>query len=157
VAAYLTYPIRYFVYDETYWFTAMVFVSAIVFDSFSKQWRRNPPKRYGKMRRTIVLTSAICIYLSLWSCYFVFNGKITDTDGDEVPVYEAIKNFIKSPWWTDLKQTFEDTWQFAKHNGWYETWKQIIDTMDADGEQNAYKVGKYLDFAVGVLVKTTLM
>lgn len=26
------------------------------------------------------------------------------------------------------------------HNGWYETWKQIVDSIDADGEQNAYKV-----------------
>lgn len=139
-AAYLTYPIRYVVYDETYWFTGMVFMSAIIFDVYSKEWRRTPPKRHGVIKRTVLLSTAVVIYLSLWSCYFYFNGKITDSEGDQVPVHEAIRNFLKSPWWTDLKQTFHDTWTFAKHNGWYETWKQIIDTMDADGEQNAYKV-----------------
>ncbi|CAO1401361.1 unnamed protein product [Diamesa tonsa] len=138
--AYIVYPLRYVIYDETYWFTGMIFASSLAFEQFSKQWRRDPPKRYGVVRRTLVLTTCICLYLSLWTGYFFFNGKITDSDGDEVPVHEAIKNFLKSPWWTDLKQTFTDTWQFAKHNGWYETWNQIIDSIDADGEQNAYKV-----------------
>lgn len=140
VFAYVVYPLRYFVYDETYWFTGMVFASALGFEQFSKQWRREPPKRHGVLRRTIVLSTCVILYLSLWTGYFVFNGKITDSEGDEVPVHEAIKNFIKSPWWTDLKQTFVETWRFAKHNGWYETWKQIVDSIDADGEQNAYKV-----------------
>lgn len=140
IAAYLVYPIRYYVYDETYWFTGMVFVSALTFDHFSKQWRREPPKRHGPVRRTIVLSTCVVLYLAVWSSYFFFNGKITDSEGDEVPVHEAIRNFIKSPWWTDLKQTFVETWQFAQHNGWYETWKQIVDSIDADGEQNAYKV-----------------
>ncbi|CRL01978.1 CLUMA_CG015048, isoform A [Clunio marinus] len=140
IVAYIVYPLRYFVYDETYWFTAMVFASALSFEQFSKQWRREPPKRHGALRRTIVLSTCVMLYLSLWTGYFYFNGKITDSEGDEVPVHEAIKNFLKSPWWTDLKQTFIDTWRFAKHNGWYETWKQIVDSIDADGEQNAYKV-----------------
>lgn len=139
VTAYLIYPLRFWVYDETYWFTAMMFGAAIVFDIFSKEWRREPPKRHSKTRRTVVLSGAVCIYLAVWSCYFVFNGKVTDSDGDEVPVHEAIKHFFTSPWWTDLKQTFQDTWQYGQHHGWYETWKQIIDNMDPDGEQNAYK------------------
>jgi len=140
LAAYVIYPLRYFVYDETYWFTGMVFGSALTFEQFSKQWRREPPKRHSKVRRTIELSTCVVLYLSVWSAYFVFNGKITDSEGDEVPVHEAIKNFLKSPWWTDLKQTFVDTWRFAQHNGWYETWKQIVDSIDIDGEQNAYKI-----------------
>lgn len=140
LAAYIIYPLRYFVYDETYWFTGMVFGSALTFEQFSKQWRREPPKRHSKIRRTIELSTCVVLYLSVWSAYFVFNGKITDSEGDEVPVHEAIKNFLKSPWWTDLKQTFVDTWRFAQHNGWYETWKQIVDSIDIDGEQNAYKI-----------------
>ncbi|XP_037924259.1 dnaJ homolog subfamily C member 22 [Hermetia illucens] len=140
VAAYIAYPLRYFLYDETYWFTATVFASALAFDHWSKEWRREPLKRHGALRRTLYLSMAASLYLSLWGCYFVFNGTITDNDGDEVPVHEAIKNLLMSPWWTDLKQSLYDTWQYAQHNGWYETWKQIIDTMDIDGEQNAYKV-----------------
>lgn len=136
----MVYPIRYWIYDDTYWFTGMVFASALAFDALSKDWRREPPKRHGKLKRTVVLSACVCIYLSMWGSFFFFNGKITDSEGDEVPVHEAIGNFLKSPWWTDLKQTYTDTWNFAKHNGWSETWKQILDSIDADGEQNAYKV-----------------
>lgn len=55
-------------------------------------------------------------------------------------MHEAIKHFFTSPWWTDIKQSFVDTYQYAQHHGWYETWKQVIDLLDADGEQNAYRV-----------------
>ena len=143
VAAYVTYPLRYFVYDETYWMTAMIIASAMVFDHYSKEWRRDPPKRNTLKKRCLYLTTAIMIYAALWGSFFYFNGKITDSEGDEVPVHEAIGHVFNSPWWTDLKQTFSDTWQYAQHHGWYETWKQIIDTMDADGEQNAFKVSPF--------------
>lgn len=138
--AYFVYPLRYFVYDESVWFTAMVFASTLAFENNSKQWRREPPKRHSTLRRTIVLGCCVMLYMSLWTGYFYFNGKITDSDGDEVPVHEALRNFLKSPWWTDLKQTCHETWRFMLHNGWHETWKQIVDSIDADGEQNAYKV-----------------
>lgn len=140
LAAYIAYPVRYYVYDETYWMTIMLVVSAIAFEMFSKEWRREPPKRNSTKKRIAYLSTAGLIYLSLWGSFLYFNGKITDTDGDEVPVSEAIYNFLGSPWWTDLKTTLNDTWQFAQHNGWYETWKQILDTLDVDGEQNAFKV-----------------
>ncbi|XP_055529291.1 dnaJ homolog subfamily C member 22 [Wyeomyia smithii] len=140
VGAYLSYPLRYFVLDEAYWFTLMAFASAFAFDNYSKQWNLDVPKREKPLKRAAIIIPCVLLYLSLWGCFFYFNGTITDSDGDEVPVHEAIHNFIKSPWWTDLKQTVADTIQFAKHNGWAEVWKQIIDSMDADGEQNAYKV-----------------
>ncbi|EDS27507.1 wurst [Culex quinquefasciatus] len=140
VAAYLAYPIRYFVLDESYWFMAVSSVSGFVFDHFSKEWDTKVPKRQKLMKRASILVPCILAYLALWGCFLYFNGTITDSDGDEVPVHEAIHNFIKSPWWTDLKQTIHDTILFAQHNGWAEVWKQIVDSMDADGEQNAYKV-----------------
>ena len=79
----------------------------------------------------------------MWSCYFVFNGKITDTDGDEVPVHEALNNFFASPWWADFKQTLQDTYRYGQHHGWYETWKEIFEQLDVDGERNAHKVSIY--------------
>lgn len=140
IASYVSYLSRYFIFDDTWWMTLTVVVTALVFDSFSKQWMLQRPKRRRLVRRAVVMSMAILLYMSLWGSYFYFNGTITDSDGDEVPVHEAIHNFLKSPWWTDLKQTLSDTWAFAQHNGWGEIWKQIIDSMDADGEQNAYKV-----------------
>ncbi|XP_055628779.1 dnaJ homolog subfamily C member 22-like isoform X1 [Toxorhynchites rutilus septentrionalis] len=140
VGAYISYPIRYFVLDEAYWFTTLAFCSAFAFDNFSKEWDLDVPKRKKPLRRAAILVPCVLLYLSLWGCFLYFNGTITDSEGDEVPVHEAIHNFIKSPWWTDLKQTVSDTIHFARHNGWTEVWKQIIDSMDVDGEQNAYKI-----------------
>lgn len=139
-AAYITYPIRYIIYDDTYWLTATLVASALAFDYFSKEWRRDPPKKRSLKKRFFYLTCGVILYFSLWGAFFYFNGKITDSDGDEVPVHEAITNFLKSPWWTDLKQTLSDTWQYGQHHGWYEIYKQVIESLDVDGEQNAYKV-----------------
>lgn len=140
ITAYVSYLTRYIIFDDTYWMTICVFATTFIFDGYSKQWRLERPKREKPMKRIIIWSTAVLVYLALWSSYFYFNGTITDSEGDEVPVHEALHNFWRSPWWTDLKQTLHDTWVFAQHNGWKEIWKQIIDTMDADGEQNAYKV-----------------
>lgn len=59
------------------------------------------------------------LYLSLWTSYFYFNGKVTDSNGDEIPVHEAIQHFFTSPFWTDLKQSLYDTYVYAQHHGWF--------------------------------------
>ncbi|KRT80832.1 Chaperone [Oryctes borbonicus] len=87
-----------------------------------------------------IVSACGILYLSLWCCYFYFNGKVTDSNGDTVPFHEALHHFFTSPWWTDLKQSLYDTYVFAQHHGWYEVYKQIIDLSDVTGEQNAYKV-----------------
>lgn len=138
--AYLFYLLRYIVYDESFWFTGMVFAAAGAFDNKSKEWRREPLKRHSKKRRAAVLGTYVIVYLAVFGAYLWFNGKITDSDGEEVPFHEALKNFLKSSWWTDIKQTCADLWTYAQHHGWGEIWKQIIESIDADGEQNAYKV-----------------
>lgn len=140
LASYLTYPVRYVIYDDTYWMTGMMVVCAFTFDHFSKEWRREPAKKYSMKRRFAVLSAAVCVYLMIWAAYFYFNGKITDADGDEVPLREAVYNVLNSPWWKELKQTLSDTYLFAKHHGWYETYRQIINSLDVDGEKNAFQV-----------------
>lgn len=139
LAAYAAYPLRYYIYDETIWFTVMVLASACAFDTFSKEWRRRS-KKQGVIKRVAVFGLCVCLYLSLWCSYLYFHGTITDSEGDEVPVYEALHHFFTSPWWLDVKQCLYDTYQYAQHHGWYEVWKQIIDLSDPHGEQNAYKV-----------------
>ncbi|XP_022903352.1 dnaJ homolog subfamily C member 22 [Onthophagus taurus] len=138
--AYVGYLVRYIYFDESVWFSSMIVTSALAFDTFSKEWRKDPPKRKSFFKRVFVLTTCGILYLSLWSCYFYFNGKITDSNGDTVPVHEAFHHFFTSPWWTDLKQSLHDIYIYAQHHGWYEIYKQIIDLSDVNGEQNAYKV-----------------
>ncbi|KAK5642835.1 hypothetical protein RI129_009002 [Pyrocoelia pectoralis] len=140
VITYFSYLSRWYFYDDSVWLTIIVFTSALVFDSFSKQWRRKPREKKSLVKRIAILALCGTLYLSMWSAYFYFNGKITDSNGDEVPVHEALHHFFTSPWWTDLKQSLYDVYIFAQHHGWYEVWKQIIDLSDPQGEQNAYKV-----------------
>lgn len=141
LAAYISYPLsKYFILDETYQFTAITFFSQLAFDTYSKQWRLKPTTKRSKIVRFVTFMLCISLYLFLWSSYMYFNGKITDSEGNEVPVHEALHHFFTSPWWTDLKQSLYDVWIYAQHHGWYEVWKQIIDLTDPMGEQNAYKV-----------------
>ncbi|ALC49195.1 wus, partial [Drosophila busckii] len=140
LAALAAYPMRYLIYDETYSLLLTALVSAWAFDVLSKQWRRTPPARRGAAERTLKFTGALCIYFSIWGCVVFFNGTITDEDGGEVPLHEALHNFLASAWWTDLKQALLDTYNYAQHHGWYETWREVFESMDVDGERNAYKV-----------------
>ncbi|KAJ2954023.1 hypothetical protein O0L34_g2234 [Tuta absoluta] len=139
LAAYAVYPLRYYVYDESVWFTCMVLASALAFDSFSKEWRRKRTKR-ALIKRVAVIAVCMCLYLSQWCSYLYFYGTITDGEGEEIPVYEALHHFFTSPWWLDVKQCLYDTYQHAQHHGWYDVWRQIIELSDPHGEQNAYKV-----------------
>lgn len=140
VGALVSYPARYLIYDETYSLLLTALISALAFDALSKQWRRTPPRRRGATERTLKFTGALCIYFSLWGCVILFNGTITDEDGSEVPIHEALQNFLASAWWTDLKQALHDTYNYAQHHGWYEIWREVFESMDVDGERNAYKV-----------------
>ncbi|XP_034110322.1 dnaJ homolog subfamily C member 22 [Drosophila nasuta] len=140
LGAFVTYPARYFIYDETYSLLLTALVSALAFDAVSKQWRRTPPRRRSPTERTLKFTGALCIYLGVWGCVIFFNGTIPDEDGGEVPIHEALHNFLASAWWTDLKQALLDTYNYAQHHGWYETWREVFESMDVDGERNAYKV-----------------
>ncbi|KAF5305261.1 hypothetical protein FQA39_LY09226 [Lamprigera yunnana] len=138
--SYISYLLRWHFYDESIWLTTTVFAAALAFDSLSKHWRRKPREKRSWVKRILLLSLCSTVYLSIWGGYFYFNGKITDSNGDEIPVHEALHHFFTSPWWTDLKQSLYDVYIFAQHHGWYEVWKQIIDLTDPQGEQNAYKV-----------------
>ncbi|XP_066991069.2 dnaJ homolog subfamily C member 22 [Anabrus simplex] len=138
-AAYAVYPLRSYIADDSNWFTTMTFLAALAFDNKSKRWRRHVKKR-SLCRRIVTLTLCGLLYSSLWCSYLYFNAKITDSDGEEVRIHEALHHFFSSPLWTEFKQSLDDTWTYAQHHGWYETWKQIIDLSDPHGEQNAYKV-----------------
>ncbi|EDW06770.1 dnaJ homolog subfamily C member 22 [Drosophila mojavensis] len=138
--AFVGYLARFYIYDETYSLLVTSLLSALVFDSFVKQWRRTPERRRSKGERTLYLGTAVCIYVAIWSSVVLFNGSITDDDGGEVPIYEALQNFLASAWWTDLKQALYDTYTYGQHHGWYETWREVFESMDVDGERTAYKV-----------------
>lgn len=140
VASYLCYPTLYYIGDDSTWMGFMVIVSYLSFDSFAKEWRLRPTKKKSLRRRLSILFIAVVIYSALWSSYFYFNATITDNDGEEIKLSDAVKHFLTSPIWLDLKASLEATWQQARNQGFWATWRQIIELSDPRGEINAYRV-----------------
>ncbi|KAM0724393.1 DnaJ-like protein subfamily C member 22 [Formica fusca] len=138
--AYLFYPTLYYIGDDTMWIFLMVIASSLSFDTFSKQWRLKPKKKRSFVRRMTVLGLALMLYFIVIGSYLYFNAVITDSEGEEIKLSEAIQHFLTSPIWTDLKASLEATWNHAKHQGFWATWAQLVDLTDPRGEINAFKI-----------------
>ena len=99
-------------------------ISAIFVNWKGKEWDKNPQKpRKGFCRRLSTLTLCGLIYLTLWGATIYLNASVTTKDGQEIPLREAIPNFFNSPAWADTM------------------WEEIMDKLDASGEDSALKVG----------------
>ncbi|XP_071559857.1 dnaJ homolog subfamily C member 22 [Temnothorax nylanderi] len=138
--AYLFYPTLYYIGDDTMWIFVMVIASSLSFDTFSKQWRLKPKKRKSFIRRMAYLGLALMLFFAIIGSYLYFNAVVTDSEGEEIKLSEAVRHFLTSPIWTDLKASLEATWNQAKHQGFWATWAQLVDLTDPRGEINAYKV-----------------
>lgn len=140
IAAYALYPTLYYIGDDTTWVFLMVVASSLAFDSFSKQWRLKPRKKRKIGKRAVLLFLALTLYFSLIGSYLYFNAVITDSEGEEIKLSEAIQHFLTSPIWVDMKASLEATWNQVVHQGFWATWAQLVDLSDPRGEINAYKV-----------------
>ncbi|XP_015607451.1 dnaJ homolog subfamily C member 22 [Cephus cinctus] len=138
--AYLCYPTLTYLGDDNTWMALMVLAASLGFDTFSKQWRLKPRKKRSTLKRLGIFGIACLLYTSLWGSYFYFNASITDSEGEEIKISDAIRHFLTSPIWLDLKASLEETWRQAKHQGFWATWRQLVDLTDPRGEINAYKV-----------------
>lgn len=143
MASYASYLVRFVLYDEEYWLFGMMIVSTLVFDHYSKQWRRvstGPPRRTNWRQRLLVVGACVCVFLAMTTNYY-YNGKITDGEGDEIPVHEVLSNAMQPGWWRDLGQMLVETWKEIERNGFGDTWKQILEQLDGgESEMNAFKV-----------------
>ncbi|XP_011866153.1 PREDICTED: dnaJ homolog subfamily C member 22 [Vollenhovia emeryi] len=140
VTTYLFYPTWYYIADDTMWIFLMVIASSLSFDTFSKQWRLKPRKRRSFVRRMAYLGLALMLFFAILGSYLYFNAVVTDSEGEEIKLSEAVQHFLTSPIWTDLKASLEATWNQARHQGFWATWAQLVDLTDPRGEINAYKV-----------------
>ncbi|XP_076682060.1 TM2 and DnaJ domain-containing protein wurst [Andrena cerasifolii] len=138
--AYLLYPTLPYIGDDSMWVFSMVIVSSLTFDSFSKQWKLKPRKKRSLVRRFSYLGLAVALYLALLGSYLYFNAAITDSEGEEIKLSEAVRHFLTSPIWLDLKASLAATWTQATNQGFWETWTQLVDLTDPRGEINAYRV-----------------
>lgn len=96
------YPTSYYIGDESTWLTLMSIVATLVFDTFSKEWRLKPRKKKSNIKRFIIISFAVLVYCSMWGSFFYFNASITDSQGEEIKLSEAVKHFFTSPVWLDF-------------------------------------------------------
>lgn len=136
IGAYLTYPLYFLSFNNVFW-TALV--SSTLFNWYGKKWRRTPRKRRSVVTRILILAFWATLYLGLVTSSVYFSCEFKDNNGDKVLCRDAIGNFFTSPLWQEFKIVMWDLYEFAKHNGWWEIWKQLIQSLDPQGEANALK------------------
>ena len=100
---YAAYPTYYYISDESTWFSLLVVIAGLSFDTFSKEWRLQPKKKRSKLRRFTVFAVAALIYTSAWGSFFYFNAMITDDEGEPIKLTEAFKHLFTSPIWLEFK------------------------------------------------------
>lgn len=103
LVSYLCYPTLYYIGDDSTWLGVMVLASTLTFDTFSKQWRLKRRQKRSKSRRLALFVAFALVYGAMWASYFYFNATLTDSEGEEIKLSEAIKHFLTSPIWLDLK------------------------------------------------------
>ena len=64
---------------------------------------------------------------------------VTKEDG-EIPVRDAIGNFLKSPAFQEFSKNCASLWDHAWQHGFWSTFQQLIESLDPLGEKNALKV-----------------
>jgi len=47
------------------------------------------------------------LYFAVIGSYLYFNAVITDSEGEEIKLSEAVQHFLTSPIWTDLKVSLQ--------------------------------------------------
>lgn len=63
-----------------------------------------------------LLSLALGLYFALIGSYLYFNAVITDSEGEEIKLSEAVRHFLTSPIWTDLKVGYDDDQDFETLN-----------------------------------------
>ncbi|WAR10060.1 DJC22-like protein [Mya arenaria] len=98
--------------------------------SYKTEWdpdRKRPKGACTCIKRATVLTFCCCIYVLLWTSAIVFNVHVTTSDGTEVPIEEALKNFFNSPAWKDFKKSFWEVYNVCNTKGWDFCYRQILE------------------------------
>ena len=97
------------------------------------------------------------LYTSLWISYVYFNMRIVTRDGDEIPVREAVGNFLKSPAFTQFRSNVAELWGHAWEHGFFSTLQQLIDSLDPLGEKNALRVRTLRIYARCFFYKSSML
>ncbi|KAH8291735.1 hypothetical protein KR018_012631, partial [Drosophila ironensis] len=137
LAAFVTYTSRFIFYEEFLTLLTTSVVATAVFNTFSKQWRSQPPRRGSPGGRSLKIGTAVVIYCALWTSFLYFNATTEDGNGKDIPVREALRDFWKTDWWPEWKTKLYDTYINCQRDGWFQTIKELLeseDDLEKDGD-----------------------
>ena len=95
----------------------------------------------GCCRRLGLWGVVLAVFVALLFSYFYFNATVTTNDGETVKIREAVNNFLRSPYWKQLKKAFWlnlwDIWDEFRNNGWKAGTDRLRVLADFGGEERA--------------------
>ncbi|XP_071101068.1 uncharacterized protein [Haliotis cracherodii] len=103
-------------------------------------WNTEPDPKRGFCLRVGKLTFYNILYLALWGCVIYYNASVTMEDGEEIPLREVIPIFIRSPAWTERKDSLARLFNYFRNHGWKRIWEDVVETLHSVREHNAFKV-----------------
>ncbi len=118
------------------------FCSSALVQWKGKSWRMPMETRRASLARRLVVFVVCCgVYSAVWTNMLAHNAYFTTADGEKVKLKEACRNFLNSPAWTETKSSAYRLWERYQKDGFSETWKDLVVTLDPEGETWACKVG----------------
>jgi hypothetical protein len=72
-------------------------------------------------------------------CVGVFNNVSLTVNGETLLLRTHSENILKSPMWSDLKESASTLWQFYSTAGMDGVWTEFMSLLDAKGETRAFK------------------
>lgn len=112
--------------------------ATIVFNRYCKEWRVEGALKKSTIKRTVVFTSCVLIYLCLWSSWLYFGCTIEDPETHEpIKCRTAFNNFINSPAYTNLSEAIWMLVEHVRHQGFMGLWKEMMQEFDVSGKSTA--------------------
>jgi DnaJ family protein C protein 22 len=132
-----------------------------IFSTATFNWYRQRDKvrpHPSFCRRLCMLLLGMAVVWSLWGSYFYFNCEVTTDDGEKIKLRDAISHMINSPAWREFWNTMGIVWQRLREQGFYESYKKVVELADFEGEQRASEVlGVSKDASVSEIKKAHKM
>lgn len=114
-----------------------------VFSTAVFNWYREHKRQYEHRsfcRRLFILLLGMAVVGSLFGSYLYFNCEVTTEDGEKIKLRDAIMHVINSPAWREFWDTMRVVWQRLREQGFYESYRKVVELADFEGEQRASEV-----------------
>lgn len=120
---------------------SLAVVVSMVLSTYGWEYDRRPQGVANTCcKRMGVWFLAILVFYSLTGSYIYFNASVTTEDGETVKIREAVNNFLKSPAWAQIKESFWKIFEDYKKEGWEGARRRMVILADVEGEERSQTI-----------------